>query len=100
MKQVFRFLTFCLLFSSILSLAQAPQKFSYQAVARDATGNPLANTDISVRMNINNGMPLEINPYTVKKTQCNHQSVWVIYSSNWSRHSNKRHFYIHQLGQW
>jgi hypothetical protein len=58
MKQVFRFLTFCSLFFSIPALAQAPQKFSYQAVARDATGNPLVNTDISVRMNINNGMPL------------------------------------------
>ncbi len=33
--------------------AQVPQKFGYQAIARNAGGVPLANTAISVRLNIN-----------------------------------------------
>lgn len=34
------------------ALAQAPQGFSYQAIARDNAGNPKANTDISVKFTI------------------------------------------------
>ncbi len=37
------------------SLAQAPQAINYQGVARDASGNELANTNISLRLNILDG---------------------------------------------
>ncbi len=33
--------------------AQAPQKFNYQAVVRDGSSNPLANTIVSLRISIN-----------------------------------------------
>lgn len=38
-----------------LCLAQAPQGFSYQAIARDNVGNPKANTSVSVKFSILNG---------------------------------------------
>src|SRR5437868_5254132 len=37
------------------SFAQAPQKFSYQAVARDVSGNVLATTNIGVELKIHDG---------------------------------------------
>ena len=37
------------------SFAQAPQGINYQAVARDADGNPLINQNIGVRISLNNG---------------------------------------------
>lgn len=42
--------------SSILC-AQAPQRLSYQAVARDAAGQPMANTSTAVRFKIHNLTP-------------------------------------------
>ena len=38
-----------------LSLAQAPQGFSYQAIARDNTGNPKAKASVSVKFSILDG---------------------------------------------
>lgn len=38
-----------------LSFAQAPQGFSYQAIARDNNGNPKANTSVSVKFTILSG---------------------------------------------
>lgn len=38
-----------------LSLAQAPQGFSYQAIARDNAGNPKANTGVAVKFSILSG---------------------------------------------
>jgi len=46
------------LLTSITLFAQAPQAqtgFTYQAVARDAEGNPLASQDLTVRLLINDG---------------------------------------------
>lgn len=37
---------------SISVMAQAPQKFNYQAIARNAAGSPLANQNINVRFSI------------------------------------------------
>jgi hypothetical protein len=37
-----------------VAIAQAPQRFNYQGVARSATGNPLANQTISIRLSILN----------------------------------------------
>lgn len=37
------------------AFAQAPQKFNYQAVARDASGNPLSEKNIAVRISIIEG---------------------------------------------
>jgi hypothetical protein len=42
-------LTFTTLFS------QAPAGFSYQAVARDNSGNPLISQDLTVRISIHSG---------------------------------------------
>lgn len=47
---------FCLMIG-IVCYAQAPQAFSYQAVAIGDNGGVLDNTDISVRVNINEGNP-------------------------------------------
>ena len=35
-------------------MAQAPQMFNYQAIARDASGNAIANKQISVRFTMHN----------------------------------------------
>lgn len=40
-----------------LLLAQAPQGINYQAVVRDATGSPVANQDVSLRITIYDGSP-------------------------------------------
>lgn len=47
----------CVLISTHFAMAQAPQGFSYQAVARDNTGNPKANTSLVVKFSILNGTP-------------------------------------------
>ena len=36
--------------------AQVPQGINYQAVARDASGNPITQRTVSVRITINNGV--------------------------------------------
>ncbi len=47
------FIFFAILIIAVVSLfAQAPQKFSYQAVLRDAGGNLAANQNVSVRISI------------------------------------------------
>jgi hypothetical protein len=38
-------------------LAQTPERFSYQGVARDGGGTPLANTDIGLRLRLRSGSP-------------------------------------------
>jgi hypothetical protein len=40
-----------------LGYSQVPQAVNYQAVARDAFGNPYTNKNISVRITINEGLP-------------------------------------------
>jgi hypothetical protein len=40
------------LFSLLVTQAQAPQGFNYQAVARNASGNALVNASVSVRLTI------------------------------------------------
>lgn len=47
----------CVLISTHFAMAQTPQGFSYQAVARDNTGNPKANTSLVVKFSILNGTP-------------------------------------------
>ncbi|MBK6835681.1 MAG: hypothetical protein IPG89_15950 [Bacteroidetes bacterium] len=37
--------------------AQAPQKFAYQGVARNAAGNPIVNQLISIRASVIDGSP-------------------------------------------
>jgi len=44
--------SFLLLALSLLSFSQAPQSFSYQAIARDATGIGIANQNIGLRISI------------------------------------------------
>ena len=43
------------LFISALLKAQAPALIPYQAVARDASGQPLVNTNLNARFTIHNG---------------------------------------------
>jgi len=47
--------------------AQVPQAVNYQAIARDASGNPLVNASISVRFTIENGF----NPGTPEYQETN-----------------------------
>jgi len=51
MRHLFSLFTLTLALSSLLN-AQAPQRLSYQAVARDASGQPLANTTATLRFKI------------------------------------------------
>jgi uncharacterized protein (TIGR02145 family) len=51
MRHLFTLFTLTLALSSLLN-AQAPQRLSYQAVARDASGQPLANTTATLRFKI------------------------------------------------
>ena len=50
MKRLFTFLGMMAL--SIMVMAQAPEKFSYQAVVRDASGNLVCNGQVGVRVSI------------------------------------------------
>ncbi len=50
MKRLFTFLGMMVL--SIMVMAQAPEKFSYQAVVRDASGNLVCNGQVGVRVSI------------------------------------------------
>jgi hypothetical protein len=50
MKKIY--LLFCLLTSSFLLFAQAPQGIPYQAIARNASGVAIANTAVKVRFTI------------------------------------------------
>ena len=50
-----KFCIIIILFSSILSFAQAPARFNYQAVARNTSGNLIINQNISVRISILTG---------------------------------------------
>ncbi|MCW5909187.1 MAG: hypothetical protein KIS94_15080 [Chitinophagales bacterium] len=63
---------FCVLLS-LFGTAQVPQAFNYQAVARDANGNPLANQTVSVKLSIienyPNGSLLFIETHSVTTNQ-------------------------------
>jgi len=45
-------LLFSFVLMSIFAFGQTPQVFKYQAVARDLTGNPVINQEISVKISI------------------------------------------------
>jgi hypothetical protein len=47
-----KLLLFFIILNSITLFAQTPQGFNYSAVARDATGKPLANRNVSVQLSI------------------------------------------------
>ena len=55
MKKLLSFLPILLIFSA--TIAQAPQKFRYQGIARGANGNPLSNHAVSFRVSILQGNP-------------------------------------------
>ena len=48
-------LIICLILWSANSFAQAPQAIPYQAVARDNSGNPISNQNISLQFTVHNG---------------------------------------------
>jgi len=50
-------LLFSFVLMSIFAFGQTPQAFKYQAVARDLTGNPVINQEISVKISILAGSP-------------------------------------------
>jgi hypothetical protein len=62
MKQLNFLITFLLL--TTLVKAQTPQGFNYSAVARDATGKPLANRNVSVQLSILKTSPTGALQYT------------------------------------
>jgi hypothetical protein len=53
-----------MLFIAITLMAQTPQAFKYQAVARDASGNGLANQNVSFRISILQGNASGISVYS------------------------------------
>ena len=46
-----------LLFAVTALFSQTPQKFNYQAIPRDLSGNPIVNTQISLQMSVLEGGP-------------------------------------------
>lgn len=61
-----------------VAIAQAPQAINYQAIARDASGNPYVSRPISVRLSVNTGIKPRICGVS-GNTKCNYQSVWFVY---------------------
>jgi hypothetical protein len=55
MKKSIFFLT--MFWLSLCAFAQTLEAFKYQAVARDLSGNPLINQDISIKISILSGSP-------------------------------------------
>ena len=55
MKKILFLLSFQFAILSFNLIAQASQKFNYQGVARDNSGNVLANQNISLRLTIHQG---------------------------------------------
>lgn len=51
------FLIAALLFTATVMLSQTPQKFNYQAIPRDLSGNAIVNTQIALQMSILEGGP-------------------------------------------
>ena len=49
------FLSFVALFFTLTAIAQPPQAFNYQGIARDGSGTPLAERNISLRLSILQG---------------------------------------------
>jgi len=41
--------------SAIVAIAQAPQKFNYQGIARNSSGSPLSSTAIGLRLTVHDG---------------------------------------------
>jgi hypothetical protein len=54
MKKLLFLLSFCI---SLFSVAQTPQGINYQAAAHDASGNPLANQNATIRIGILSSSP-------------------------------------------
>ncbi len=48
-------LALCILVITISANAQAPERFQYQTVVRDNSGNPIANQNVGFRINIHRG---------------------------------------------
>lgn len=61
-------ITIFLLFTTILLSAQAPQAINYQAVARDASNNLLANRNIGIRISILSGSATGTSVYSETQT--------------------------------
>jgi hypothetical protein len=56
-------LTFIALLIATFTFAQAPQMVNYQGVARNLSGNPLGNQNISLRLSILSGSPVGTSEY-------------------------------------
>ena len=72
----------CLLLVAALGLqAQAPQQLNYQAVVRDASGNPLAaGTIVSLKLQIHNGSPSGAIVYTETESVTTNQFGLITYA--------------------
>lgn len=70
MKALFTFFMFCVLWLNVT--AQAPQAFKYQAVARNSSGEVLANQSVSFRISLlsgsDTGTPVYVETHTGKST--------------------------------
>jgi hypothetical protein len=66
MRQLILTLASCILF--LASQAQAPEKMNYQGVARDMSGNVLANQSIALRITLHSGSPSGTTVYQERQT--------------------------------
>ena len=81
MRKISPFLTLIILFWMSSALAQAPQKVNYQAVVRDASGNPLAaGTSVSIRFQIHDLSPAGSIVYTETTTAVTNQFGLIDYA--------------------
>jgi BclB C-terminal domain-containing protein len=81
MKKYIPLLVLAILFSVSAIQAQAPAQFNYQAVARDAAGNPLtAGTHVSVRFQIHDGSQAGSVVYTEITTAITNQFGLITYA--------------------
>ena len=48
---------------TLVALAQAPQKFNYQGVARTSTGSPMSNQEIGLKISVLNGSAVGASEY-------------------------------------
>ena len=66
MKKITLLLTFCFVLLTVVKAQTPPNAFNYSAVARNAAGQPIANTTIGIQITILKTSPTGASQYTAK----------------------------------
>lgn len=72
-KHISFFMLSLLLFAATMLNAQAPQRFNYQAVIRDGSGNIVANTNVDLRLTVRTGSATGTSQYQETKALTTNQ---------------------------